>query len=63
MDTLKLRELLDRRDALDVEITDIVNGNTLKNKDRKPQACGNCGEIGHSARTCTREKVNGTTQT
>lgn len=53
MDTNKLRELLDKRDELDAEILSIVSGM----KERKPQTCGNCGETGHSARTCPKPKV------
>lgn len=55
MDTQKLRELLDKRDALDIEIADIVNGNAGVKTIRKPQACGTCGETGHSSRTCPKK--------
>jgi hypothetical protein len=50
MDTQKLRELLDQRDAIDAEITGIVTGG--EKKTRAPQKCGHCGSEGHSARTC-----------
>lgn len=58
MDTHKLRELLDRRDALDVEILGVVNtainGETKK---RAAQKCSLCGSIEHTARSCpTRQE-------
>lgn len=51
LDTQKVRELLDKRDAIDEQLREMFNG-----KERKPQTCGNCGETGHSARTCTKPK-------
>jgi hypothetical protein len=48
MDTIQLRALLDKRDAIDKEIAEIVNGAST----RKPQKCSNCQQEGHSARTC-----------
>jgi len=52
LDTSKVRELLDRRDAIDDELSSIFNGG----KERKPIVCGNCQESGHSARTCSKPK-------
>lgn len=52
MDTNRMRELLDQRDAIDEEMKTLVTGT----KERKPQVCGNCGLPGHSSRTCTQPK-------
>lgn len=52
MDTTRLRELLDKRDALDAEIRELVGG-----KERKPIRCSNCGEENHTARTCNKPKA------
>jgi hypothetical protein len=51
MDTQRIRELLDQRDALDEEIKALVNGT----KERKPQKCGTCQQEGHSSRTCPQK--------
>lgn len=53
MDTNRIRELLDQRDKLDDEIQKAVFGVSEK----KPIRCGNCGEEGHSSRTCTKPKA------
>ena len=63
MDTHKLRNLLDQRDAIDDEIAGIVNGTKANGKERKPQACSTCGEVGHSSRTCTKKEAQHGTQT
>jgi hypothetical protein len=55
MDTARLRQLLDKRDAIDAEIQDAVNGGSPK----KPIVCSACKAEGHTARTCTK-KQNGT---
>ena len=52
MDSQKLRDLLDQRDAIDRQIVEVVGGKEVK--ERKPQSCGKCGEQGHSARTCSK---------
>ncbi len=50
LDTSRVRELLDARDKIDVELQSIfTNG-----KERKPQKCGRCGEEGHNMRNCTK---------
>ena len=50
MDTARLRELLDDRDKIDLEIRELVNGNGTK--ERKQNKCGHCQAEGHSVRTC-----------
>lgn len=50
MDAQKLRELLDKRDAIDADIVALV----ITGSSRKPQKCSKCQQEGHSARTCTK---------
>ena len=52
IDTIKIRELLDKRDAIDKEIVEAI---LAQKPERKPQACGMCGETGHSSRTCPKK--------
>ena len=52
MDTQKLRALLDKRDAIDAEIVEMVHGTST----RKPQKCSVCGSTEHTARTCPERK-------
>ena len=52
IDTTKIRELLDRRDALDQELASLIGGT----KERKPQRCSICSSTEHSARTCPQKK-------
>ncbi len=47
-DTVKVRELLDQRDAIDRQIQDLVTGS----KPRATQKCSHCQQEGHSVRTC-----------
>ena len=54
LDTSKIRELLDARDKIDEELAALVTGT----KERKPQSCSKCGEVGHSARTCPKKGDN-----
>jgi len=51
LDTQKVRELLNKRDAIDEEMQAIFSGG----KERKAIKCGSCGEEGHSARTCPQK--------
>ena len=53
IDTVRVRELLDKRDEIDRELASIFTIGKI----RAPQKCGNCGEEGHSARTCTKTKA------
>lgn len=53
IDTKRMRDLLDRRDAIDRELAEIVSGNAPK----KPVRCSSCGEDGHTARTCSKRVV------
>jgi hypothetical protein len=55
LDTQKLRELCDQRDAIDAEIAQVVVG-TAK-KDRKALTCGKCGSPDHTARTCPQKEL------
>lgn len=49
IDTARIRELLDKRDAIDREIMEtLLSGSPTK----KPVKCGSCGEENHTARTC-----------
>lgn len=52
LDTNKVRELLDKRDDLDLEIAALITGT----KERKAIVCGSCGQPGHSSRTCGQRK-------
>ena len=52
IDTGRVRELLDKRDAIDAELAAIfTNG-----KERKPTRCSSCNEEGHTARTCPKKQ-------
>jgi hypothetical protein len=53
LDTNRVRELLDQRDEIDKELQALITGT----KERKPQKCGNCGEEGHTARSCDKPKT------
>ena len=55
MDTQKLRELCDQRDAIDTEIAQIVTG--ITKKDRKSLTCSKCGSPDHTARTCPQKEL------
>lgn len=48
IDTFRIRELLDKRDAIDQELATLFAGNAPK----KQIKCGHCHEEGHSARSC-----------
>lgn len=51
MDTLRIRQLLDKRDDIDREIQSIVNGDAPK----KTLTCSICGGS-HTARTCPQKQ-------
>lgn len=53
IDTAKIRTLLDKRDELDAELAALFAGTTIK----KTITCSNCREPGHSARSCSKAKV------
>ena len=53
IDTQRIRELLDKRDAIDAELASLISGQQTK----KPIKCGSCGELNHSARSCTKKTV------
>jgi hypothetical protein len=55
LDTQKLRELCDQRDAIDAEIAAVVTGTTKK--DRKSLTCSKCGSPDHTARTCPQKEL------
>jgi hypothetical protein len=55
LDTQKLRELCDQRDAIDAEIAQVVTGNPKK--DRKSLTCSKCGSADHTARTCPQKET------
>ena len=48
IDTQRIRALLDKRDALDAELANALTG-------KKTIKCGNCGEEGHTVRTCANK--------
>lgn len=52
-DTTRVRELLNKRDEIDAELAAIFTGTVA----RKQIKCGNCGEEGHTVRTCTKPKA------
>ena len=47
-DTTRIRQLLDKRDEIDVELTALFQGQQT----RKTIKCGTCQQEGHTARTC-----------
>lgn len=55
MDTrlLRIRDLITDIAEKEKELGELMGGAEPKTTTRKAQACGKCGEIGHSARTCT----------
>lgn len=54
LDTQRVRDLLDKRDQIDQELTELFS---QTNKERKPITCSKCGESGHTARTCTKPEA------
>ncbi len=48
IDTSRVRELLNKRDEIDAELTSIFTSS----RERKAQKCSVCQQEGHSARTC-----------
>jgi hypothetical protein len=50
IDTARVRELLDKRDAIDAELAAIFLG-----KERKPLTCSICGGTDHTARKCPQK--------
>lgn len=55
MDTQRIRELLDQRDAIDDQIVALVAGTVPK----KPVTCSKCKVEGHTARTCPQREYDG----
>jgi hypothetical protein len=53
MDSARIRQLLDKRDAIDREILELVNGDVPK----KTMTCSICGGP-HTARTCPQKPAN-----
>jgi len=51
MDTQRIRQLLDQRDAIDRELTQLITGNAAP-ANKKAVRCSSCGEEGHTARNC-----------
>jgi len=54
LDTQKLRELLDQRDAIDEEIVAVVGG---KKPERKAVTCSHCKLEGHTLRNCPTKSL------
>ena len=52
-DTVKVRELLDQRDAIDRQLQELFIGS----KSRAPQKCSHCQQEGHSVRTCPNKQT------
>jgi len=48
IDVNRVRELLNKREEIDLELTSMFNGGM----DRKPQRCSKCGSEDHNARSC-----------
>ena len=53
MDTQRIRQLLDQRDAIDAELASCFTGNA-----KKEITCGKCKAIGHTARTCPQREYD-----
>lgn len=49
MDSQKLRELLDEKDEIEIDIAKLVNADK---KERAPQKCKICGSLEHTKRKC-----------
>lgn len=54
MDTQRIRELLDKRDALDEQIKEAIGGEVVK----KTITCSKCKSEGHTARTCPQKEYD-----
>ena len=52
MDIERIKSLIAKREAIDAEIVEAIGG---EKKEVKQRTCKTCGEIGHSARTCTKK--------
>lgn len=52
IDTTRVRDLLDKRDAIDKELAELFNGS--RERERKPLTCSICGGQ-HTARTCPQK--------
>lgn len=52
IDTARIRDLLDKRDQIDAELAAAFVGT------KKPIKCGQCGEEGHTARTCAKRVLS-----
>ena len=44
------KELIQKREEIDEQLTALLCGELKK----RPVKCSNCGETGHTARTCTK---------
>lgn len=56
MDTNRIRDLLDRRDEIDRELNAAISALSASAvaPPKRVVKCRNCGEEGHTARSCTR---------
>jgi hypothetical protein len=52
IDTKRMRDLLDQRDAIDQELVALVGG-----QGKKQVKCSRCSQEGHTARTCPQKVV------
>jgi hypothetical protein len=50
IDTTRIRALLDKRDAIDTELSELFIGA------KKSINCGTCSQPGHTARTCPQRE-------
>ena len=55
-DIARAKELIAQREAIDVELKQLF-GSVERSTNRKPQSCSNCGEAGHSSRTCPTKQA------
>lgn len=55
LDTARIRQLLDKRDAIDEEIRAAIGG------EKKAVTCSGCGASGHTLRSCPQRTTKETT--
>ena len=48
----RIKELIDQKEAIDGELSELIGGGEMK---RKTIRCGHCGAEGHSARSCPQK--------